>query len=72
MLSNSAPRILSLRLSASGDCVMASPLAQALRAHFPHSHIAWAVQEKSRATHQRPTQTRSFARHTAQLRRTIA
>lgn len=28
---------------------MASPLAQTLRAHFPNAHIAWAVQDKSRA-----------------------
>ena len=44
-----APRILIIRLSAIGDCVMASPLAQTLRAHFPDAHIAWAVQDKSRA-----------------------
>ena len=42
-----APRILIIRLSAIGDCVMASPLAAALRAHFPDAHIAWAVQNKS-------------------------
>ena len=45
---SSAPRILIIRLSSIGDCVMASPLAQALRAHFPNAHIAWAVREKSR------------------------
>ena len=44
-----SPRILIIRLSAIGDCVMASPLAQALRAHFPGAHIAWVVQDKSRA-----------------------
>ena len=44
-----SPRILIIRLSAIGDCVMASPLAQTLRAHFPDAHIAWAVQDKSRA-----------------------
>ena len=44
-----APRILIVRLSAIGDCVMASPLAGALRAHFPDAHLAWAVQSKSRA-----------------------
>ena len=44
-----SPRILIIRLSAIGDCVMASPLAQALRAHFPDAHIAWVVQDKSRA-----------------------
>ena len=49
MNSSDAPRILIIRLSAIGDCVMASPLAQALRAHFPRAHIAWAVRDKSRA-----------------------
>ena len=49
MNSSDAPRILIIRLSAIGDCVMASPLAQALRAHFPDAHIAWAVRDKSRA-----------------------
>ena len=49
MNSPEAPRILIIRLSAIGDCVMASPLAQALRAHFPRSYIAWAVQDKSYA-----------------------
>ena len=49
MTPSRAPRILLIRLSAIGDCVMASPLAQALRAHFPDAHIAWAVQDKSRA-----------------------
>ena len=44
-----SPRILIIRLSAIGDCVMASSLAQTLRAHFPDAHIAWAVQDKSRA-----------------------
>ena len=44
-----SPRILIIRLSAIGDCVMASPLAEALRAHFPDAHIAWVVQDKSRA-----------------------
>ncbi len=43
------PRILIIRLSAIGDCVMASPIPQALRAHFPDAHIAWAVRDKSRA-----------------------
>lgn len=49
MNSPNAPRILIIRLSAIGDCVMASPLAQALRAHFPDAYIAWAVRDKSRA-----------------------
>ena len=49
MSSTPAPRILIIRLSAIGDCVMASPLAQTLRAHFPDAYIAWVVQDKSRA-----------------------
>ena len=49
MNSSQAPRILIIRLSAIGDCVMASPLAQTLRAHFPDAYIAWAVRDKSRA-----------------------
>ncbi len=49
MNTTDAPRILIIRLSAIGDCVMASPLARALRAHFPTAHIAWAVRDKSRA-----------------------
>lgn len=43
-----APRILIIRLSAIGDCVMASPVAQSLRQRYPGAFIAWAVQEKSR------------------------
>jgi lipopolysaccharide heptosyltransferase II len=42
-------RILIVRLSAIGDCVMASPVAQKLREAFPQAHIAWAVGEKSKA-----------------------
>lgn len=49
METNRSPRILIIRLSAIGDCVMASPLPQALRAHFPDAHIAWAVRDKCRA-----------------------
>ena len=49
LIPQKSPRILIIRLSAIGDCVMASPLAQALRAHFPDAHIAWVVQDKSRA-----------------------
>ncbi len=43
------PRILIVRLSAIGDCVMASPIAQSLRAHFPDAYIAWVVRDKCRA-----------------------
>ncbi|PQV65379.1 heptosyltransferase-1/heptosyltransferase-3 [Abditibacterium utsteinense] len=44
-----APRILILKLSAIGDCLIASPLARALRERYPRAHIAWAVQSKARA-----------------------
>ena len=49
MIPSGVPRILIIRLSAIGDCVMASPLPQALRAHFPDAHIAWAVRDRCRA-----------------------
>lgn len=44
-----APRLLILKLSAIGDCLLASPLARALRERYPDAHIAWAVQEKALA-----------------------
>ena len=44
-----APRILILKLSAIGDCLIASPLARAIRERYPRAHIAWAVQSKARA-----------------------
>lgn len=40
-------RILLVRLSALGDCVAAIPVFLALRKHFPHAHIAWAVQDNT-------------------------
>ena len=49
MNSPRSPRILIVRLSAIGDCVMASPIAQSLRAHFPDAYIAWVVRDKCRA-----------------------
>lgn len=38
-------RILIVKLSAIGDCLLASPVASALRASFPEAHIGWAVHE---------------------------
>lgn len=38
-------RVLIVRLSALGDVVMAGGLPAALRARYPHAHIAWLVQE---------------------------
>jgi lipopolysaccharide heptosyltransferase II len=43
------PRILILKLSAIGDCLIASPVARAVRQQFPEAHIAWAVQDKAKA-----------------------
>lgn len=43
--SQSIERILVIRLSALGDCVVAIPVFLALRKHFPHAHIAWAIQD---------------------------
>lgn len=37
------PRILIIKLSAIGDCLLASPVAQALRDSFPEAHIGWVV-----------------------------
>jgi lipopolysaccharide heptosyltransferase II len=42
------PRILILKLSAIGDCLVASPLARALRERYPEAHLAWAVQSKAK------------------------
>jgi heptosyltransferase-1 len=40
-------RILIVRLSAIGDVVMASPLAQALKTSYEDSHVTWLVEETS-------------------------
>lgn len=39
------PRILIVRLSAIGDCVLTMPVACAIRERFPQAHIAWVVEE---------------------------
>jgi hypothetical protein len=41
------PRILLLKLSAIGDCLVASPLARALRERYPGAHLVWLVQDKA-------------------------
>lgn len=47
-MADSGPgRILIVKLSAIGDCLMATPVARALRQAFPESHIAWVVERKS-------------------------
>ena len=42
-----SPRILLVRLSAIGDCVLAVPLVHALRECFPNAHLSWIVDERS-------------------------
>lgn len=46
-LSREPQRIAMLRLSALGDCVMALPVASALRERFPKAHIAWVIQDNN-------------------------
>ncbi len=41
-----APRFLIVRLSALGDTLMASPLAQALREAFPDAYVGWLVEKR--------------------------
>jgi len=41
-----APRILIVRLSALGDTLMTTPVAQALRETFPNAHIGWVVESR--------------------------
>jgi ADP-heptose:LPS heptosyltransferase len=40
-------KILIVRLSSIGDCVLASPVVEALRDRYPEAEITWAVQSKS-------------------------
>jgi len=40
-------KILIIRLSSIGDCVLASPVVEALRERYPQAHLTWAVQSKS-------------------------
>lgn len=43
-MNSEAPRVLIVRLSAVGDCVLTMPVACALRDRFPRARIAWMVQ----------------------------
>ncbi|MBX3112707.1 MAG: glycosyltransferase family 9 protein [Fimbriimonadaceae bacterium] len=43
------PRVLVVRFSAIGDCVMAAWAVTALRRAFPEGHIVWAAQERCAA-----------------------
>ncbi len=40
-------KILIIRLSSIGDCVLSSPVLEALRERYPEAHLTWAVQAKS-------------------------
>ncbi len=40
-------KILIIRLSSIGDCVLASPVVEALRERYPDAHLTWVVQAKS-------------------------
>jgi ADP-heptose:LPS heptosyltransferase len=40
-------KILIIRLSSIGDCVLSSPVLEALRDRYPRAHLTWAVQAKS-------------------------
>ena len=40
-------KILIVRLSSIGDCVLASPVVEALRERYPDAELTWAVQAKS-------------------------
>lgn len=40
-------KILIIRLSSIGDCVLSTPVLDALRERWPQAHITWAVQAKS-------------------------
>lgn len=44
MNAHGTPRFLITRLSAVGDCILTTPVASALRRHFPNAFIAWIVQ----------------------------
>ncbi|HYI95326.1 MAG TPA: glycosyltransferase family 9 protein [Bryobacteraceae bacterium] len=41
-----APRILVVRLGAMGDIIHTLPAVASVKQSFPHSHIAWAVEER--------------------------
>ncbi len=45
--SESKPRILIVRLSAIGDCILTTPLIAAIRERYPDSHIAWAIDKRA-------------------------
>ena len=45
---NTIQRILLIRLSSIGDVLLASPVAEKLRQHFPKAHITWVVETKSK------------------------
>jgi lipopolysaccharide heptosyltransferase II len=74
-------RILVIRLSAIGDCVLASPVPRALRARFPRAHITWVVEARASEVvagapevdevliwHERPTRAHGLVRALREVR----
>lgn len=47
MKDNRQPRVLISRLSHIGDCILAIPMLNAIREHYPKAFIAWAVERPS-------------------------
>ncbi|MFA0765256.1 MAG: hypothetical protein BDTLLHRC_000209, partial [Candidatus Fervidibacter sp.] len=45
-LFGAAPRYLIVRLSALGDTLMSTPVAQALREAFPEAFLGWVVHRR--------------------------
>jgi len=44
---SSSPRIAIVKLSSIGDCLLATPVARALRVKHPRSYIAWVIQKSA-------------------------
>ena len=40
-------RILIVRLSAIGDCILTTPLIAAIRERYPDAHVAWAIEKRA-------------------------
>ena len=45
--SDSNPRILIVRLSAIGDCILTTPLIADIRGRYPNAYIAWAIEKRA-------------------------
>jgi ADP-heptose:LPS heptosyltransferase len=47
IVTDQRPRILIVRLSAIGDCVLTVPLVHAIRQRYPDAYIAWIAEERA-------------------------